>query len=226
MPMSTDAAISPRPLSQRVHDFVAALVAKPLFWIIFVVLGIALPIARTVTLRAPPLLPVLGQVQDFTLTDQFGKPYGSEQLKGRVWVANFIFTRCPTICPVFTAQMGKVQHRVRNLGEAFHLVSFTVDPEFDTPEVLNAYAKTKRVSPRMWSFLTGERPDIKNVVMRDMKVHMTKDGPDDDLMSIGHGSHFVLIDPKMQVRGYYDSNDPSSLDTLVRDVGLVVNRGG
>ena len=86
---------------------------------------------RTVSIRLPPPLPVISRVPNFQLTDQYGQPHGSDQLRGRVWVANFVFTRCPTICPELTRQMGKVQHRARGLGDAFRLVSFSVDPEHD-----------------------------------------------------------------------------------------------
>src|SRR5579871_2374559 len=97
----------------------AWLVGKPLFWALFVSLGLALPIAKTMTVKLPPPMPVLGKVPPFAFTDQYGKPFESTWLDGKVWVANFIFTRCPSICPVFTQKMFEIQHRSRNLGEAF-----------------------------------------------------------------------------------------------------------
>jgi protein SCO1 len=227
---STAAADTPstrpaRPLAERLNDRVAALVGSPRFWILFVLIGVGFPMARAMRQQLPPPLPVLGKVPAFMLIDQNSQPFGSPQLEGRVWLANFIFTRCPTICPVFTGKMAKVQHRARNLGESFHLVSFTVDPEHDTAAVLQDYARRNKVSPRMWSFLTGPREDIKKTVVDGLKVHMTKDGPDDDLMSIGHGSHFVLVDAQMQIRGYYDSANEESVNNLLRDAGLLANRG-
>lgn len=224
--MSTEAHPQvPSSLGARAQSHLAALVGRPAFWAIFVVLGVTIPILRTVRTPLPPPPPVYGTVPSFTLTDQYGQTFTPEDLKGQVWVANFIFTRCPTICPLFTSKMGEIQHRARGLGQYFHLVSFTVDPEHDSPEKLLAYAQSHRVSPRMWSFVTGPRDELKKVIVDGMKVHMQRGTDDDDLMSIGHGSHFVLIDSKMQIRGYYQFNDAGSIDAILRDAGLLAARG-
>jgi protein SCO1/2 len=167
----------------------------------------------------------LGKVPDFVLKDQYGKDFSPKNLEGQIWVANFIFTRCPTICPVFTSKMAQLQHRGRGLGQYFRLVSFTVDPEHDTPSTLLAYAQRHRASPRMWSFVSGPRDELKKVIVDGMKVHMEQGTDPDDLMSIGHGSRFVLVDAKMQVRGYYEFNEPDAVDTLLRDAGLLATRG-
>ena len=107
----------------RLQSKVAALVARPGFWVVLVGILFTLPIVRSVRAKLPPPLPVLGTIGEFALTDQEGQPFGSVQLKDRVWVADFIFTRCPTACPLLTERMTKVQHRGRNLGPAFALVS-------------------------------------------------------------------------------------------------------
>lgn len=202
-----------------------ALVGRPLFWVVLV-LGIAsYPIARAVTTKLPPRLPVLGQLPDFQLVDQNGKPYGAADLRGRVWVANFIFTRCPTVCPTFTKKMFEIQKRSRNIEPAFHLVSFSVDPEHDTPEALARYARQHRASPRMWSFLTGTPDDVKRVVVDGLKVAMGREGPDSDFESIFHGTHFVLVDARGQIRGYYEMSDADAIDRVLRDANLLLNRG-
>jgi protein SCO1/2 len=200
-------------------------VGNPWFWVAFIVLSMTVHITRAVMTSLPKPLPVLGHVPDFQLTNQHNEFFGAQQLKGKVWIANFIFTRCPTLCPITTQKMAGVMHRTRNLGEGFHLVSISVDPEHDQPAELLAFAQKYRTSPRMWTFLTGARDSIKSLLVDGMKVHMTQDGPTDDLMSIGHSGHFVLVDAKMQIRGYYDSNEVGVMDRLVRDAGLVVNRG-
>src|SRR5262249_15019154 len=213
-------------LGSRAHERLAALVSRPLFWLLFIVLGLALPIVRTLRVSLPRSLPVLSSVTDFQLTDQNGQPFGTQQLRGRVWVANAIFTRCPTVCPASTQYMAQVQHRGRGLGEYFHLVSFTVDPEHDTPQKLLDYAKQHKVSPRMWSFLTGSRGELTRILNDGLKIYMGKDQTaDDDLMSIGHGSHFVLVDGRMRIRGYYDLTAEGALDALLRDAGLLASRG-
>jgi len=196
---------------------------SPIPWLAVVFLVMTFNITRAVMSDLPKPLPVLGTVPKFQLTDQHGLPFGSEQLAGRAWVANFIFTRCPTVCPAFTRKMAKIQDHARNLGSAFHLVSFSVDPEYDTPERLMAYAKENRASSHAWSFLTGPLGDIKTVVSDGLKIAMGNDSPDGNFEGIFHGSHFVLVDPQMRIRGYYDANDPGAVERLLRDAGNMLN---
>src|SRR5579862_5378205 len=159
--------------TETVRPLIYRLVGQPLFWVAAVMLLVGWPIVRARWSRTvPPKLPVLGQLGGFAFVDQQGHPFGSDQLRGKVWVANFIFTRCPGVCGQLTDLMGKVQHRARNLGGSFHLVSYIVDPENDTPEALLAYARKHRVSPRMWSFLTGDLKEIEKTVIGGMKVSM------------------------------------------------------
>lgn len=156
-------------------------------------------------------LPVLGTVPRFELTDQSGAPWASTRMDGKVWVANFVFTRCPTICPTFTAKMASIQ---KQSGDDLQLVSFSVDPEFDTPEKLLAYAQKFHATPR-WSFLTGERANVEAVVVKGMMQPMVKG--DGSLMSVGHGSYFVLIDPQQRIRGFYRFNDDDSVVRVLKD---------
>lgn len=176
-----------------------------------VVLAVGLPLR--LALRREPALPVLLQTRPFALTDARGLPFDSEeQLKGKVWVANFIFTRCPSICPTFTAKMQRIQAasdpRVR-------LVSFSVDPEYDAPPVLAAYAQKHRADPLRWHFLTGSFEALTAVVVDNLKVPMDKVGG--DLKSVGHGSRFVLVDGRGQVRGFYGFDDPDAVEAVVQD---------
>jgi protein SCO1/2 len=184
-----------------------------------------LPLARALRAHAPPALPVLGTVPEFALTAQDGRSFGSAELRGKTWVAGFIFTRCTTVCPFLVEKMGKLQHRARNLGDAFHLVALSVDPEYDTPERLAEFAKGHRVSPRLWSFLTGPYTDIQRLVEGGMKVSVERSGSDSSFQNISHGSHLVLVDGAMRVRGYYDVATDEGFERLVRDIGLVVARG-
>jgi protein SCO1 len=223
--VTTTPATLALPTSARPNLFVR-LVGSPWFWLAFILVSMTVHITRAVLTNLPAPLPVLGVVPDFEFTNQHGERYGSEQLRGKVWVANFIFTRCPTICPMSTTKMAGVQHRSRNLGEGFHLVSFSVDPEHDQPHVLQSFAQKYRASPRMWTFLTGDREKLRQTLVDGLKVHMTQGETPDDLMSIGHSAHFVLIDSQMRIRGYYDTNEAGMLDKIVRDAGLVANRGG
>src|SRR5690349_6501922 len=199
------------------------LVGSPLFWVVFVIGMMTWPIVRAVTAPAlPPPPPMLGVMPSFRLTDQHGREYGSDELRGRVWIANFIFTRCPTVCPAFTQKMANLQRRARHLGDAMHLVTFTVDPAYDTPAVLDAFASQYGATAR-WSFLTGPVAAIKHAVTDGLKTAMGNEGDPGDFMKIFHGEHFVLIDAEMNIRGFYAASDADSEDKLMRDAGLVVN---
>jgi protein SCO1/2 len=167
--------------------------------------------------RDPP--PVIFTLPRFVLTDQAGQPFDSEQrLKGRPWVANFIFTRCTTVCPVFTARMARFEERTRDRGERLRLVSFSVDPEHDTPPVLAAYATRHQANLARWSFLTGATDEIKRVVTDSLKIALEQQPGKPIGESILHGTHFALVDAAMQVRGYYDLADEDALERMLADL--------
>jgi len=213
-------------LGARVRGRVTHLVGRPVVWALVVAAIFSWPIARAVRVRLPPPLPELAALPRFELVDQEGRHFGTKDLDGRVWVASFIFTRCTTICPRITARMTEVQGRTRQLAPAFHLVSFSVDPEHDTPARLAEYARAHRASPRLWSFLTGPEEAVKDAVVGGLKVSMGKEPSDrGGFEGIFHGSHLVLVDARGRVRGYYDPEDPQAVDRVVRDAGLLVNRG-
>jgi len=194
-----------------------------------VLAAIALAIFGAVTIASlvranqtePPA--VLGTLPGFTLLDQTGAAYGSDQLAGKVWIANFIFTRCPTVCPVFSQKMAGVQKKTRNLGMSVRLVSFSVDPDYDTPDRLLAYAKRFSANPYKWKFLTGPLEQVRITVKQGLKIAMENEGMTGDVPDIIHGTHFVMIDQEMRIRGYYSSDDPDEIDRMVREAALLVN---
>jgi protein SCO1 len=199
-------------------------IASPLFWILWIGFLFLVPIGRSLALD-PPKPPALDvPLPAFSLTNERGEPFNRETLLGKVWVADFIFTSCPTVCPALTKRMGQVQHRARNLGDAFHLVSFTVDPENDTPERLAAYARQNRASPRLWSFVTGPLGELETTVVKGFKISMGKEesAPGTGIFSIFHGEKLVLVDGKGSIRGYYDADDPG-IDLLMHDIGVLIN---
>jgi protein SCO1/2 len=168
---------------------------------------------------------VYGTLPPFRFTSQAAQPFGAAELKGRVWVANFIFTRCPTVCPRFTAQMAHVQERTAVFGPALQLVSFTVDPSHDTPEKLEAYARRYKADPARWTFLTGDYQQLKGTIVDGFKVAMGREegAAEGDLAAIFHGEYFVLVDAEGRVRGYYDFKDAAALDALLRDAERLVH---
>src|ERR671931_583227 len=121
-------------------------------------------------------LPVLGTLPAFTLTSEQGIPFGSDDLRGKVWVANFIFTRCPTVCPLLTRKMASLQPRAQQLGGAHHLVSFSVDPEYDSPEVLRSYAAKNGADGARWTFLTGAPEAVRATVVDGLRTSLGREG--------------------------------------------------
>jgi protein SCO1/2 len=141
-------------------------------------------------------------------------------------VANFIFTRCPTICPVFTQKMARFQKQTDEFGGQLALVSFSVDPEYDTPERLTAYAAKHGADPARWSFLTGDYQQLKGIIVGGFKMAMGRNEEDpQDLPNIFHGSHFVLVDRTGEIRGYYNSEHDDEVERLLREAKQLV-RGG
>jgi protein SCO1/2 len=201
----------------------SALTARPLFWIVAVAAIAAWPLVWSLRTPLPPPPPVLGAIPPFALTDEAGRPFGSKELEGRAWVASFIFTRCPTVCPRITARMARIQDRARNLEPQLHLVSFSVDPEFDTPQRLAEYARGHGASPRMWTFLTGPADAVRETVERGLRVSMGGPVEAAATAEVSHGTHLVLVDRGGRIRAYYDPDAPDVIDQVVRDAARVVN---
>jgi len=192
------------------------------------------PIYRSMTRRLTASPAVLGGLPAFTLTDQRGQPFGSRELAGKVWVADFIFTACQQACPLLSERMAEVGKRARHLGPDFHLVSISVDPERDTPERLAAYAARYGANPISWSFLTGPEQAIQTTVVEGFKVGAGKEraGGGDataggaaagaGFWEIFHGEKLVLVDRQMRIRGYFSAT-PEGIDQLMEAVGRVAN---
>lgn len=165
----------------------------------------------------PP--PVLGTVTAFSLVDQGGRPLGSAELAGGPWVANLVFTRCVLVCPRMTAAMARLDRRLPRDG--VRLVSVSVDPAHDTPEVLAAFAAKYGASER-WSFLTGEPGAIRALAREGFKLGVAEiAGEADPGLAITHSDRFVLVDAEGRVRGYYDPFDPASIARLGRDLAAL-----
>ncbi len=167
-------------------------------------------------------LPVLGQVPEFSLIESNGQPLSHTQLAGGVWVADFIFTRCPGVCPVLSAQMAKLQHALGRAGaDAVRLVSFSVDPANDTPETLRAYAQRFGAEPGRWLFATGERDQLHALIGQGFHLAVAERAPSENTDGEGlitHSDRFVLIDRNLQIRGYYHGTEPESVEKLLRDI--------
>jgi cytochrome oxidase Cu insertion factor (SCO1/SenC/PrrC family) len=163
------------------------------------------------------VLRLLGRAPHFTLTDQAGAAFSSTRLEGHPWVANFMFTTCPTICPQQTAELKRLQEELEARGRTgeIHLVSFTVDPATDTPEVLQSYASRFGADTKTWKFLTGSVEAMRQTVSREgFKLAVEGDGEE-----LTHSSMFVLVDAYGRLRGLYDSADSNTVPKLLTDLG-------
>jgi len=155
-----------------------------------------------------------GHVVDFLFTDQEGTAFGLDNLKGNVWITNFIFTRCAGPCPVMSTKMARLQTEFENI-EKLKFVSFSVDPEYDTPGVLAKYADRYGALAGRWHFLTGKKDKIYDLIRKNF--HLAIEGgthSEHDNMKILHSLHFVLIDKKGEIKGYFNSKDAESLNDL------------
>jgi protein SCO1 len=206
-------------LGNRAQRRIAALVGRPWFWVFAVTLIFLFPLGSALQRRVPPPLPKQYQLPPFTLVSERGQPFGSEELKGHIWVADFIYTTCAGPCPKLTKRMAEIQHRARNMGDALRLVTFTADPENDTPEVLAAYARKSRANPRRWTFLTGPLADLETLAVKGFK-EVT--GKKDALSGLLHSEHLFLVDPAGWVRGHYDATD-EGIAALLHDMRILAN---
>jgi cytochrome oxidase Cu insertion factor (SCO1/SenC/PrrC family) len=203
----------------RLQALAAALAGRPLFWILSLAILFSWPIVRAIRAERalPEKRPVVGAVRDFVLTDQNGDRFGAGELRGRVWVASFTAIQCAPMCGQASRMMKKaseIQHRTRNMGDAFRLVTLPADPERDTPARMSEYSTTYRASLRTWRFVSGPPAQVRSLLDDFGVAERTPQ------------TRFVLVDPAMQIRGFYDLADDEALDLLLRDIGLLISRGG
>ena len=208
----------------RFHAWLQRAGGRPLFWVVVVGGMVSVALVSLLSREAPPVPPVLLELPEFSLVDQAGEAFTKERMAGRVWIADFIFTHCPTACVTLTERMSKLQVRLSNTSREIQLVSFSVDPDNDTPEVLEAYAKAHEAQPGTWTFVTGPLLAMEQVVVDGFKMAMDKnqEAPADDIMAITHGTKLVLIDRLGRIRGYYDANDADE-DRIMAHARLIAN---
>jgi protein SCO1/2 len=161
-------------------------------------------------------------VGSFALTDQAGRPVTEATLRGQVWAAAFFFTRCPTVCPRITRKMREVQQAAAKDDVKLQLVSFSVDPENDTPAVLDAYAKQYNADLASWRFLTGDLEVVRKTSEQGFKLALDgKATVGAEHFGLFHGSHLVLVDRTGQIRGYYRTSEDEQLAQLLRDAAAL-----
>ena len=164
--------------------------------------------------RAPEL-PRHGRVTDFAFTSETGRPFVARDLEGKAWVADFIFTRCGGYCPMMSERMAALAVTLKD-EPGIRFVSFDVDPDHDSLADLATYSRQHKADPERWTFLRGDRPGVRALAGEGFKLAVV-DGHAGDPEPILHSSHFVLVDAKREIRGYYDGLESASVEKLVAD---------
>ncbi len=163
------------------------------------------------------------EIGTFEFTDQNGNLFSSENLKGKIYVADYFFTECKSICPVMNKQMQKVQKAFYG-DKRIMILSFSVDPETDTPKKLKTYSKWMHANDEQWKFLTGKKEDLYQLarksyfLLKPSEVAKTGDGGSDFI----HTNNFVLIDQNKRIRGYYDGTNSKEVEQLIMDMHILL----
>ena len=154
-----------------------------------------------------------GSVPPFQLTNQNGNPFGSSNLAGKIWIADFIYSTCPGPCPMISTRMSEMQKPLEKTD--VHFVSFTVDPDKDTPERLREYAGQLHAAPGHWDFLTGPKSEIYNLSVNGFKLAAAARSSENPEPL--HSTRMILVDRHGQIRGYYDATTADAITKLLAD---------
>ena len=201
-------------------------------WVAFAALVLAVPMS--VLLLRPAFrkeLPILADLPQFSLVDEDAKPFTRDDMLGRVWVADFVFTTCADACPRLQSKMKTLQDRLIPLqqGGNISLLSISVDPERDTPEKLRDYAQVFGQRKGQWRYLTGQQREVERTVVQGFHTAMAKmptgnTDPHLEAFDLMHGERLVLVDRMGRIRGFYEADDQ---DALLRDArSLTVGGNG
>lgn len=169
------------------------------------------PVMEDTTLTDEPL----GSITDFELTNQTGSKTSLNDMKGKVWVADFIFTSCSGICPDMTKNLATVQHAFVDEPDV-RFVSISVDPDKDTPEVLAAFAEKFGADPERWNFLTGPKDYIKEISYQGFMIGSGE-------VMTNHSDKFILVDHQGDIRGFYTGTDMEDVARMNEDIRTLLN---
>lgn len=163
------------------------------------------------------------QIPGFRLTNQANQQVTAQVIDGKIHVADFFFARCPGICPKMSSQLSRVQDVFRDNSNVV-IVSYTVDPEHDTPEELAKYAQQYGAIPGKWHLLTGDKAEIYTLAKKGYFVTAKEDQPQSENLEdqFVHTDKFVLVDQKRRIRGYYNGTDPEDVDRLLVEIKILL----
>ncbi len=169
----------------------------------------------------PPRLPVVARLPDYELVERDGRTVTPDDLLGSIWIADFIFTRCAGPCPVLSLRMRSLQQSIGKYDGDVKLVSFSVDPTYDQPAVLRAYAKRYQADSKLWWFLTcSDEASMYELVQKGFLQALA---PSSGGSAIIHSTQFVLVDRQGAIRAWYDGLEAASKPLILRDVERLLN---
>ena len=161
------------------------------------------------------------KIPSFNFIDRYGRPFSDRDVEGKIVVADFFFTTCTTICPKMSVQMQQLQLKLDDPAYAdVVFLSHTVDPEHDTPAVLDAYARKLEADPQRWKFLTGSAPDIYRQGNTGYWLGALEDTLNPERFV--HDSRFVLVDKQRHIRGYYEGTSMEGMNALAADIKMLL----
>jgi protein SCO1/2 len=207
--MSTAVITSPANALRKSRAWYLVLLSFPLL------VATAVLVLREMQVRqlAQRELPNFGIAPPFQLTNQDGQLFGSANLADKIWIADFIYTTCPGPCPMISSRMSEMQKPLEKTD--VHFVSFTVDPNKDTPERLRQYADRLHAQPGRWDFLTGPKSTIYELSTQGFKLAASENGGDQGQPL--HSTRMILVDRRGRIRGYYDATEVDAVTILVAD---------
>ena len=158
------------------------------------------------------------KIAPFTLTNQNGKIVTEQDYDNKIYVADFFFTTCPTICPKMTENMGQLQSEFLEDSQ-IKFISFSVTPQIDSVQQLKKYAIEKGVNDSKWNLVTGNKKEIYSLARKSYLA--VKDDGDGGQFDMIHTENFILVDPEKRIRGFYDGTDIEAMNTLITDISIL-----
>ena len=159
------------------------------------------------------------KISDFNLLNQNGNQVSHSNYDNKIYVADFFFTTCPSICPIMTGNMIYLQNEIKN--DEIMFASFSVTPEIDSVEVLKKYALEKGVNDKRWNLMTGDRKEIYNLARKSYLV--VKDNPEAGSHDMIHTENFVLVDKERRIRGFYDGTNIEDMNKIISDIKILLD---
>jgi protein SCO1/2 len=210
-------------LKEMLQKFsIKELVLKKSFWFFLIAFVFITPIAKTLMRELPPPLPKLYQLSEFNLVRSDGNQVTLGQLNKTYSIYYFQFSRCSAVCLKLNKKSKEIQKRVLGLGDKIAIHAISVDPEFDSPQVLEAFSQKLGANPRVWHFYTTDKLNLRKLTVDLFKsVEPTKNNSTP--MDIAHSGYFYLVDLSGWIRGVYDVSD-DSVNKMLIELGLLVNR--